>query len=172
MEEKPKSRNKKACAAEKLVCTKLKVKCNPKMKEVARGNALFLTEPVCLIVNHLLILINPNRRILLFSPRIFQKNTKPGTLVFVILSSNDQTNFKTFMIYSAIVQANFLHKLLSKIASICWKLFYDSTQLKFQQHVSSDKMLHSHQAVIKCAGHEISSKFGFRAILQSVNDPR
>lgn len=119
MEQKPKSRYKKACAAEKLVCSKLKVKCNPKKKDTANGNALLLAEPAYVIVNHLLILIKPTRRILLFSPRIFQKNSKLGTLVFVILSRNDQTNFKTFMIYSAIVQANFLLKLPSKIASIC-----------------------------------------------------
>lgn len=116
MEQKPKSRNKKARSAEKLVCTKLKVKCNPKKNEVARGNAFFLAESACVIINHLLILINPDKRILLFSSRIFQKSTKLGTLVFVILSRNDQTNFKTFMIYSAIVQANFLHKLTLRLA--------------------------------------------------------
>lgn len=166
MEGKPKSRAKKTCAAEKLVCTKLKVKCNPKKKQASKGNTLSLSGPTSIMVNQYWLTPIEEFHFLEFSRKVLSSEH-----IFVILSSNDQTDSKHLW-HSEVVQANFLHKLPSRIASICWRLFYDSTQLRFQRCISSDKTLHSHQAVIKCAGHEISSKLGFRDILQFVSDPR
>lgn len=71
------------------------------------------------------------------------------------------------------LQADFLHKGDIPLEDRLINMLTEISRLNIGKIpvLSLDKTLHSHQAVIKYAGHEISSKFGFKAILQIVRHP-